>query len=355
MFRLGDGSWRAACPGGSPSFRGATRTEAMRRRELYLSKHRSILSLPKRARGTFAAAVAGWLSAARSSLRPRTIESYEETARKYILPAIGAVAIGKLTAEDVQRAMASAKSPRTQNYVRSVCHMALEHAVDGEVIARNVARKVPRVASSRVELEMPSLEQWTALLAAIAAEAAGTRAILLVLAFCGLREGEACGLRWVDYDGAQLRVARSADRAGELAQVKTAAGRRIVPVPEIVAAALAEWHEAQAAQREKWTARWKAAAVPDLIFSTRYGSPWSPRNVLRAVHRVTERAGARHSAHYLRHLAISHLIAEGVDIKTVQLIAGHSSIRVTLDVYGHLMPGQLEKATAAMNRRGGKG
>jgi integrase len=353
VYQLKDGSWRASCRGGSPSFRGDTRTEAMKRRDEYLKKHRVILRLPKSARDSFAALISRWLDSRRDALRPRTLESYHDTATRHIIPAIGHVAIGRLTSEDVAKAMASGKSPRTKNYIRTVCHLALEYAVDNDLLPRNVARKASPVATETADVEMPSDDQWDALRAAIAAESIGTRALLLVIAFCGFRVGEACGLRWIDYQGGHLRIRRAADREGNLVPVKTAAGRRVVPVGKLAAAALEEWRAEQSAMRDKHSKRWAGVATPDLMFTSRYGTPWNQRNVLRAVHRVTQKAGlGKRSVHYLRHVAISHLIADPeMDIKTVQVIAGHSSIRVTMDTYGHLIPGRLQKVADAMDRR----
>jgi site-specific recombinase XerD len=52
----------------------------------------------------------------------------------------------------------------------------------------------------------------------------------------------------------------------------------------------------------------------------------------------------------LRHSTASLLLAEGVHPKIVQELLGHSQISVTMDVYGHLMPGQREQAVDALAR-----
>lgn len=348
-----DGSWRASCVGGRPSFRATTRTEALRRRDEFLRKHRKVLALPKRARGSFADYLRRWLDGARPRLRPRTIESYEHTITRYIDPAIGAVPIGHLSETDISKAMATADSVRTRNYIRSVCFMALEAGLNSGELHANVARRVRPLKHVSVERDMPGDELWNALMVEIDKERPATRAMLLVLAYGGLREGEVCGLRWPDYVAGDLVVMRAADRSGNLVPLKTKAGRRRVPLPDVVAEALDAWRDEQAKMRKRHGGRWSKTSTPDLMFTSRYGTPLHPRNVLRAAHRVTGRAGmGRHSAHYLRHLAISNLIADpNVDIKTVQMIAGHSSIRVTIDTYGHLMPGRLQQARESMNRR----
>lgn len=352
VYQLKNGGWRASCPGGKPSFRGATRTEALQRRESYMRKHRKVLALPREARKSFAGVIARWLDFKRESLAPRTVTSYAETADTYIVPTIGDVAVGKLTAADIQTAMGKAPSPRTKNYVRSVCHMALEYAVDEEIVVRNVARKVPSVRVQKHDRDMPLPEQWVALLAAIERESVGVKAMLLVMVYGGLRIGEVGGARWVDLSPKGLRVVRQLSRAGTLDVVKTAAGRRTVPLSDTALGALDAWRVEQKRLRGEYAKRWATAPHEGLIFTSRYGTPIGERNILRAVYRVTGAAGmGRKGAHHLRHIAISRLVAHGVDIKTVQKIAGHSSIRVTLDTYGHLIPGSLDRAAAAMNRK----
>jgi hypothetical protein len=60
---------------------------------------------------------------------------------------------------------------------------------------------------------------------------------------------------------------------------------------------------------------------------------------------ATKRAGLRHFTYYdLRHTFGSHLIAAGVDLKTVSTLMGHSSIAVTLDIYGHMLRGKDREA-----------
>lgn len=357
-----NGLWRAACRGGRPSFQGKTREEAIRRRSEYLRKNHYILVLPKRARDSVAVLLSRWLDARRDKLRPRTIESYHDTATRFIIPAIGDLPIGRLTPQDVMAAMDRGNSPRAKNYIRTVLHLALAYAVDAELIVRNVAAKVPPLKVPKKLIEMPSQNQWQALRDAIDAEPIANRAFLLVFALCGLRESELCGLAWSDYTVATITtssqdeirigefvIQRQLDRDGNLSPVKTDAGNRRVPVPPEVVDALELWRKEQDSIRSK--RRWPHPQ--DAIFTTRNGTLLGQRNVLRVVHRVTKKAGiGRKSVHYLRHLAISHLVSDPeVDIKTIQSIAGHSSIRVTLDTYGHLIPGGLVKAALSMNRR----
>jgi integrase len=85
----------------------------------------------------------------------------------------------------------------------------------------------------------------------------------------------------------------------------------------------------------------------DYVFTTVVGTPLNPRNFeRREFKRALKQAGMEGAFrfHDLRHYAVSTLIAQRVDIKLLQAIAGHASATMTLDTYGHLM---LERVTEA--------
>ena len=78
---------------------------------------------------------------------------------------------------------------------------------------------------------------------------------------------------------------------------------------------------------KKWT-------VSDLVFTTRNGTPIEPRNLNRAFETLSRRAGIRQVRfHDLRHTCASLLHEQGADARTIMEVLGHSSIRVTMDIY----------------------
>ncbi len=89
----------------------------------------------------------------------------------------------------------------------------------------------------------------------------------------------------------------------------------------------------------------------NLVFTTPSGTPVDPRNFNRAVSRLAKAAGLGHwHPHELRHSAVSLLLAAGVPLQIVSEVVGHSSIRVTKDVYGHLEDRQRAAAADAMTQ-----
>jgi integrase len=119
---------------------------------------------------------------------------------------------------------------------------------------------------------------------------------------------------------------------------KTKAGRRTIPLGEGVLAALSEWR-----QRSSFNGK------DDLVFPNRLGTYLNhddmvKRKFLPLFAKLKERWKQERRNepletfpwHALRHFAISCWIDAGLPPKTVQTFAGHSSLQVTMDRYGHL-------------------
>ncbi len=88
----------------------------------------------------------------------------------------------------------------------------------------------------------------------------------------------------------------------------------------------------------------------DLIFCNSAGNPVDRRNLVnRAFARALKGAGLSGVRfHDLRHTFAALSIEAGVDVKTLQVMMGHSSIRVTLDIYGHLYSTAYDRASRSL-------
>ena len=87
----------------------------------------------------------------------------------------------------------------------------------------------------------------------------------------------------------------------------------------------------------------------DLIFTSTIGTPLDPEQFGKTVPKIAKEAGLGHwSIHELRHSCASIMIAMEVPLEVIAEQLGHASIRVTKDVYGHLMPRSRARAAAAM-------
>ena len=88
-----------------------------------------------------------------------------------------------------------------------------------------------------------------------------------------------------------------------------------------------------------------------LVFTTAVGTPIDPANFRHYFATLCERAGLGHwHPHELRHSAASLMLAQGVALEVVSEILGHASIRMTKDVYGHIMAPQRKAAAEAIGQ-----
>lgn len=274
----------------------------------------------------------------------RAWESDESALRVHIVPAFGRLPISSVLAVQVERFLtdlAVSRSVRTAARVRTTLRGLFRYAVRTRRLSKSPAEDVP----------LPHPDSGTGKVVEVAPfpldvllgvvecqrEVGGRYAeMTLVLGLTGVRLGELRGLRVRDvvavpYPG--LVVKRSVPQSGRTGAVieraTTKSGRsRLVPLSDLVIPVVREWMEGR--------------EPDDLLFPAPEGGYLHAQNWRRSVHWSTTRLGRR--PHDLRHTAASLWIAAGVDIKTVSSWLGHSTAKLTLDTYGHLMGTDADRA-----------
>jgi integrase len=246
---------------------------------------------------------------------------------------IGARKLAQLTARAVgdfrDRLRSAGVTVPTARKVLATLHGALEHAISQDWIATNAAHRV-RVIGPRGEgsakVTPPSKEDMRRLIAAADDD---LRLMLIFAAATGARAGEQWAARWKDLDTGELRIARRVDAYGEEGPPKSVAGVRSVPLSRHLVAAL-----------KAWRLKSKFAKPDDLIFPNQQGRHIGHDNLIkRRFMPLFDACGVRRfNWHGLRHFAVSTWIEAGMAPKTVQTFAGHASLQVTMDRYGHLFP-----------------
>ena len=175
----------------------------------------------------------------------------------------------------------------------------------------------------------------------LAAVPAGDRAIWATALYAGLRYGELRALRWssVDLAASSIRVAESWDaKEGSIAP-KTRTSRRSTPLPGLLRDYLMEHRMARG-----------EPADDSLVFGND-GVPFQAAVIYRRADRSWQnRSLGRLRLHQARHTYASFMIAAGVNAKALSSFMGHSSIKVTFDLYGHLMPGTEAEAAALLDQ-----
>lgn len=294
------------------------------------------------------------------TVSPKTLASYSDVVRLYINPHVGGVLLAELTPKDVTkmlRALQKAgKSPNTQRLARSVLRRALRRAEAEGIIARNAAAIADGPKVGTREGRTLTVEQARKLLDKADTEPLGAAWALAVTV--GLRRGEVLGLAWEDLDlegdlptVTVRRALKRIPREGlELSEVKTQGSRRRLRLPAPTVARLKRHREAQQLEALVLGKAWPGEVLgTDLVFRTPLGTPVDPDNFRKLTYDLTESAlGERWSPHELRHSAASLMLAQGVPLKVISEVLGHSSIRITSDVYAHLLDDATSVAADAM-------
>ena len=171
--------------------------------------------------------------------------------------------------------------------------------------------------------------------ALVAALPEGDQVLWAAALYAGLRRGELQALDWtnVDLEARILRVSRSWDRVAGPVSPKSRAGVRTVPLIDGLRARLLEHRLRQGRGGE------------GLVFSASGVRPFDPPTVIRRAKAAWEIAGLTPiGMHECRHTYAALMIAAGVNTKALSTYMGHSTITVTLDRYGHLLPGTEREA-----------
>lgn len=293
-----------------------------------------------------------WFVDVSPSLEPKTVRSYEQAIRLYLVPAIGAIKLSRLTPQDVQRRLINAMtarglSARTVEIARAVLRKALNDAMSWGRVSRNAAALARPPKRTHTEKRYLAPAEARAFLTAIAGhrhEAIFTAALAL-----GLRQGEVLALRWadVDFDAGTVEVVNQLQRVNgvlTLKRLKSRTSHRTLPLPVIVADALKVRRKDQIAERLALGPYWQNPN--DLIFTTEVGTPHDARNIMRDFAGLREKAGVPWlTFHGLRHGFGSLLAARGIHPRIAMELMGHSEFRLTMEIYSHVAP-ELAKEAA---------
>jgi len=278
---------------------------------------------------------------AKVEYKPSTLKTFRYTMSSRLLPELGHLPLKEVSTERIQRlAAAWSEDGRSSDTVRKyvmTLRRVLGTAVEWGYLRSNpaVRVKLPRAQPRSVDYLRPAeVKQF---LDAVPVE---YKTLFMMLILTGARLGEALALRVddIDWDSSTIHIERTLFQ-GKTHSPKTGNAVRIVAMSPSLHTALFE-HCASVAP--------PGGSV--YVFSTQSGSPIDAGNLRSRVFKpALKAAGIERSLriHDLRHTFASLLINQGENLKVIQQQMGHGSIKVTVDIYGHLYP---EAASAAVQR-----
>ncbi|MCG5471163.1 site-specific integrase [Micromonospora sp. LAH09] len=291
---------------------------------------------------------------AHDGTRPSTLVRYRLAVSKHLVPGLGRVKLDRLTPRDVQRFLTGLRgklAPASIIKVHAVLRVALADAERMDLVPRNVAKAAKPPALGRTERRALTPEEAKTLLSVLTGDQLES---LFVLALAtGLRRAELLGLRWSDVDlpGRALFVRQTLQRTDHglvFVPPKTHRSARPLPLSALAVRALEAQRVRQAKERLAAGEVWSDLGP---VFASTIGTAMEPRNVNRRFEQLRAAAGLDWlHLHDLRHAFATFLLDQGEELRTVMELLGHSTIRMTADTYGHVLPARARQAASAIDR-----
>lgn len=308
-----------------------------------------------------------WLeSYGRTNLAPSTYESYQNIINNHLRVKIGNIPLQKLQPVHLQvyyskalaggradnkKSLGTSLSPTTVLFHHRVIREALHHAVRLGLVDRNVADAAIPPRKAHNEMQVLPEEEIQKFLGLFKGSYLYMPVYLALMT--GMRAGEILALTWqnVDLKNGIINVKQSLRQRKvgrpEFQRPKTKGSRRAVEISPMVIKVLKE-HKVMQAKEKLASTGYKSF---NLICAKPDGGPINPGSMSGRFYKTTRRAGISLRFHDLRHCHATYLLKAGVNPKIVSERLGHSSVRQTLDIYSHVIPGMQREAALGLEER----
>ncbi|WP_145038641.1 tyrosine-type recombinase/integrase [Paenibacillus sp. Y412MC10] len=294
-----------------------------------------------------------WLKS-RHDLSPETVDLYETNLRLYINPVLGEVQLSKINSLHIEQFINSMHEKELGDWsikrAFSIVNAALNAAVRKDLINKNPSNKV-----SKPKVRRKVMAVWEPEFAFDFLEQTKGKSRYWIAAYLaimtGMRQGEILGLRWsdIDFENKTLHIQQTVTKNRRIKEgAKTQSSVRSVALSTDTIKTLKEHRAIILQERLQYGEEYHNH---DLVVCTNFGGPATTRSVYKAWERFIEKCKApKITFHDLRHTHVSMLIKQGVHMKVISERLGHSSISVTMDIYGHLLPNMQEQAAELIDQ-----
>lgn len=294
-----------------------------------------------------------WISSTvPATCKPSTLCDYQSILKQHVLPIFGNRPVTEISRLDVKKFLQDKTNAgfaaSTVIHMKNCVGGVLNLAIDEGVIQANPAHKLGRVIRSKslsIDIDPLNKEEISILLSSFQEHYPLHYPMALTLARTGMRIGEALALQWgdIDFHGRFISIQRNFSR-GKIETPKSGKSRRVD-----MSRQLADVLKDLKHQRRLEVAKKGWGRMPEWVFVSEKGTAFDSSHFrARVFNRALEKAGLRKiRIHDLRHSYASLLIQAGESLAYIRDQLGHHSIKVTVDIYGHLAP---EGNKAAVDR-----
>lgn len=275
--------------------------------------------------------------------------------------AIGNVLVSKLSYRKIQSFITSLArkgvnkltgeglSEKTQKHYLTFISDVMRYAKKCGLIENNPCKDITFVKTAKKEKVIYSLEEAKQLLTAIEQKApADYKLFYHLLAYCGMRRGEALGLEYkdIDFENSVLTINRTSNYHSGYGTYtdtpKTKSSYRTLYVQPKLMEMIRQVQAEQKERAEKCGDQWHES---DRLFVNWCGKPANPNYPYVWLQKFCEKEGVPfHGLHSFRHFVATQALADGVDVKSVSAMLGHSQTSTTLNIYAHAVQKANEKA-----------
>lgn len=302
-----------------------------------------------------------WLRLVTADMKPKNREVYEGAINLHVVPIIGQKRIRDVQPDDARLVMIALadKSASLQGKVLRTMRKMFENAIDNELIDRNPCAKLKSGGYKSKKKTALTQEQVEVLLQAVK----GTRAepFIMLGIYTGLRREEILGLQWdcvkLDEQTPHIIVKRALrwDHCRPVVDqiLKSDAAFRSIPLPVQLTSYLRDIQQPSGhvvggdpLSQTQFKNLWRIIenrCVGEKTYTIPYSATKETSTFMREKG-AKSRGGNFYytidfpvTPHILRHTYITNLILSGANLKKVQYLAGHADIKVTLDIYTHLV------------------
>jgi len=279
----------------------------------------------------------------RESIAPSTYRRYSSLLKTHILPVIGKVKLTDLTRNDLSRVLSTmsqgGQSSRSQQQARAVLILGCREAFESGVMVHNPALGLRSIRLQSSPISPLTLDEVKRLLSTYSGTEMGARLHIALL--CGLRQGEALGLRWsdIDLDSRCIRITQQMQlingQAVSVPLKTTRSQRTIIMTDETV--------------KELSLLKSSTQKNNGLVFSAENGVALSPHTDYNNWQRALKLCGIEPKRlHDARHTAATLMYSQGVGIETISRALGHSNSAITSRLYVHSAQEPLQSAANAL-------
>lgn len=303
-------------------------------------------------------------------IRDNTKRHYETVYRKHISPTLGKFHISQITQLQIKGLLKKIDETgygfETQNRVKIMLLDMFDKAIIDNFVLKNPCKGVRVLKDKNNERRALSKDEQSIFFECCKGTFYDN--LFTVAVNTGLRPGEICGLKWsdIDFKKKEISVERTllyqklegdTQKTFHYDPPKTKSSKRKVPINKQCEIALKKQFIQSNAVKSSMRAK-PIEGFSDLLFTTKYATPINSQIYLEAIKRVVDEINLMRdelekmesfSGHVFRHTFATRCFEAGIQPKTVQRYLGHASLKMTMDLYTHVMD---EKSMEDMEKLG---